>query len=236
MPILFISDLHLAPSNPEITALFLHFLRTEARKARELYILGDLFDLWLGDDNKDELYKTITKALAECSNHGVSIYIMAGNRDFFLGRDFAMAAKSHLITEPKVIMLYSKRVLLLHGDLLCTDDKKYQLFRKIVRSNIIQKIFLALPLAWRHSLAQQIQRSTKKIGANSFQQNPAITDVTQQAVANALKLNCVKLMIHGHTHLPGIHDNRIVLGAWTKTQGSVLVCEPGVENLIQIHI
>lgn len=239
MTTLFISDLHLSPSRPKLTALFVKFLQTKALTSKNLYILGDLFDLWIGDDNKNKFYITVTKALSECSNSGVNIYIMPGNRDFFIGTDFADAAKAYLISEPKVILIHGKRILILHGDLLCAADKSYQVFRKIVRHPISKNLFLSLPLTIRKMLAKKIQGATKKVSAKNISENPAIADVTDLAVMKMMREHYIYYMIHGHTHQPDIHQficnkrdaKRIVLGDWSDTKGSVLVYNKTGETL-----
>jgi len=228
----FISDLHLSSKRPHLSELFLSFLEKDAKKADALYILGDLFEVWLGDDNRDPHHIRIIEALAEFSKSGIPLYFMHGNRDFLIGEQFSLESQCTLLADPTIIELYGTRVLLTHGDLLCTLDYQYQRFRKFVRHPFIKKLFLHLPLSWRQKIANFLRRESAaretNIAPNHYLQRK--WDVTTEAVYDMLRKHKAFTLIHGHTHKPGIHnfilDNqparRMVLGDWHET-GSVLV-------------
>jgi UDP-2,3-diacylglucosamine hydrolase len=223
---LFISDLHLDGTRPEVTDQFLEFLRTEAREATALYVLGDFFEVWIGDDDPDADKVRVQKALRELTGNGVPCYVMHGNRDFLLGRRFRAKTGCRLIKDGAIIDVNETRVVLLHGDTLCTDDHSYQRLRRIVRNPILQWVFRRLSLARRQSLAARIRTGSK---AHLDSVAPEIMDVNTVAVSHAFEDANVSVMIHGHTHRPAIHHlpvgtrqcTRIVLGDW-YTQGSVL--------------
>lgn len=226
MPTLFISDLHLDDARPRIVALFERFLETQAREADALYILGDLFEAYIGDDDDVPLPARVAVALKSLSDHGVPVFFIAGNRDFLLGDDFARRAGTTILDDGTVIDLYGTPILLLHGDVLCTDDIAYQSFRVQVRDSAWQRAFLAQPLSARRAFAAQARDASR---AHTSQTEMAIMDVNQSSVEGALRKAGVARMIHGHTHRPAIHDltldgsaaQRIVLGDWYE-QGSVL--------------
>lgn len=226
MSTLFISDLHLDAARPAITDLFLDFLAGEARDAEALYILGDLFEVWLGDDDPDPHHARVADALAGVADSGTPVYFMVGNRDFLLGRDYAEKAGMELLEEPLVLELHGTPTVVLHGDVLCTDDTAYQNFRAMVRNPAWQRDFLSRPLDVRRALAAQVREESRNRGQSMA---PEITDVNPEAVAGAFREHGVARMIHGHTHRPDIHRptigdaarERIVLGDW-YTQGSVL--------------
>lgn len=230
MTVLFISDLHLEPTRPAITRLFLEFLAGRARQAAALYILGDLFDTWIGDDDEAEPGPTVAAALRRLTDQGVPVSFLPGNRDFLLGARFAAASGLHLLPDSVVIDLAGQPVLLLHGDTLCTDDADYQALRAQVRNPAWQAWVLALPLAERRLLAGQLREGSRQALQTKA---AAITDVHPDAVAAALRAHDVTHMIHGHTHRPAIHDwlldarpaRRAVLGDWGDHQGSVLTCD-----------
>lgn len=235
----FISDLHLSASKPHLSEIFLKFLSNDAKKADALYILGDLFETWLGDDNRDPHDVRIIEALAEFSETGIPLYFMHGNRDFLIGERFTVESHCQLLQDPVIVQLYNNRVLLTHGDLLCTLDQKYQRFRKFVRHPLIKKLFLSYPLSWRRSIANFLR--TKAASRNIPPPPPSNGgdrkwDVTSEAVYDMLREHKSFILIHGHTHKPGIHDfildnqpaKRIVLGDWGDA-GSVLIYSP--ENL-----
>lgn len=234
MSTLFISDLHLDSARPAITELFLDFLAGEARGAEALYILGDLFEVWLGDDDPDPHHARVADALAAVADAGTPVHFMVGNRDFLLGRDYAERAGMELLEEPLVLELHGTPTVILHGDVLCTDDTAYQNFRAMVRNPAWQRDFLSRPLEVRRALAAQVREESRNRGQAMA---PAITDVNAAAVESAFREHGVPRMIHGHTHRPDIHRlevngerrERIVLGDW-YTQGSVLrVGEDDVE-------
>ncbi|AEW44483.1 UDP-2,3-diacylglucosamine hydrolase [Serratia symbiotica str. 'Cinara cedri'] len=219
MSTLFISDLHLCPKEPEITLGFLRFLEQQAIYADALYILGDLFKDWIGDDDPEPLHYKIAAALKALQQAGVPSYFMHGNRDFLLGAGFAKASSMKLLPEIIVLELYGRHILILHGDILCIDDQSYQKFRRKVRHELIQKIFLALPLSLRLKIVTILRTHSQQ----AKQCKPeAIMDVNRQAVEQVMLRYGVQWMIHGHTHRPAIHllelNNshayRVVLGAW----------------------
>ncbi|TVR62509.1 MAG: UDP-2,3-diacylglucosamine diphosphatase [Candidatus Competibacteraceae bacterium] len=226
MTTLFISDLHLEPTRPAITALFLDFLQGRARRAEALYILGDLFEAWIGDDDDTELGGVVADALRALSDSGVPLFFIHGNRDFLLGPRFAAASGMQLLPETTVIELAGEPILLMHGDTLCTDDTEYQKFRARVRAPAWRAQTLALPLAQRRVLASQLRETSRQATQGKAAE---ITDVNPAAVDAALRAHGVRHLIHGHTHRPGLHEwtldgrpaRRTVLGDWFA-QGSVL--------------
>jgi UDP-2,3-diacylglucosamine hydrolase len=233
MTILFISDLHLDPERPEVTRLFGDFIDGEARGADALYILGDLFEAWVGDDDPSELGTFVATKLSALSDSGVPVCFQHGNRDFLVGRDLARRASMTLLPENAVVMLYGKPVLLMHGDTLCTDDHAYQAFRMQTRAPEWQQQFLAQPLAARLAFAaqaraasQQRQQAMKHDDRAQFE---TVTDVSPAAVRETFIRYGIDTIIHGHTHRPEIHAinvenracERVVLGDW-YTQGSLL--------------
>jgi UDP-2,3-diacylglucosamine hydrolase len=229
MATLFISDLHLDPARPAITALFLDFLAQDVRRADACYILGDLFEAWIGDDDDAELGRTVALALRAVVDAGIAVFFVHGNRDFLIGDAFAANSGILLLPETEVIELYGEPVLILHGDTLCTDDLEYQTFRAKVRQPAWQAQLLGLPLAQRRVLASQL-RETSQVATQ--QKAVDITDANLASVEECLRHSGVRRMIHGHTHRPAIHDwlldgvaaRRAVLGAW-YAQGSVLRCD-----------
>ena len=226
MTTLFISDLHLDGSRPEVTNQFLNFLRDEARTANALYILGDLFELWIGDDDPDPEKRRIVAALGNLTGSGIPCFVMRGNRDFLLGARFSAETGCKLIEDGTVIDLYGRPVLLMHGDTLCTDDHSYQRLRRIVRNPLVQWVLRHLSLARRNKLAARIREGSK---AHITRTAPMIMDVNADAVAATFANTRIATLIHGHTHRPAVHPlqvagqhvTRIVLGDW-YTQGSVL--------------
>lgn len=233
MTTLFISDLHLDASRPAITDLFLEFLRGEAMAAEALYILGDLFEAWVGDDDDSPLAARVATALRAVSDAGVPVYFIRGNRDFLLGEDYARRAGMRILPDPAVIDLYGEPVLLMHGDLLCSDDTAYQAFRAQTRNLAWQQQFLAQPLAARLAFAQQARAASQAHQSGMIQNDRAqfetVTDVTPATVEETLRHYGIDRLIHGHTHRPALHAmtigdracQRIVLGDWYE-QGSVL--------------
>lgn len=229
MATLFVSDLHLDPTRPITTTLFLDFLARQARQAEACYILGDLFEAWIGDDDDTELGRVVVNALRSLADSGVPVYFLHGNRDFLIGPRFASESGIQLLPETEVIDLYGEPVLLLHGDTLCTDDVDYQAFRAQVRNPVWQARLLEQPLAQRRALAGQLRETSRQ----ALQLKATdITDVNPAAVNQALRAHGVRRMIHGHTHRPAIHEwtleklpvRRAVLGDW-YVQGSVLRCD-----------
>ncbi|MEW8213038.1 MAG: UDP-2,3-diacylglucosamine diphosphatase, partial [Candidatus Thiodiazotropha taylori] len=213
---------------------FLDFLRFRAPKAQTLYILGDLFDAWLGDDDRQSIAVEVRQALQALNQSGTQLKIMHGNRDFLLGEDFCQASGAQLISDPCLIDLYGTPTLLMHGDLLCTDDQEYQAFRKQIRSAEFANHFLALSIDQRIAVAQEYRA---KSGEANAQKSDNIMDVNQQAVELALQQHQAQRLIHGHTHRPADHrftlDNRSVsrhvLGEWHGDHAEILCAtEDGV--------
>jgi len=231
---LFIADLHLQTEEPAITAGFLRFLAATAQKADALYILGDLFEAWIGDDDPNPLHRQIAAALKTLADSGVPVYFLHGNRDFLLGQRFARESGMTLLPEEKVLELYGKRLLILHGDTLCTDDAGYQAFRAKVHQPWLQKLFLALPLFIRMRIAAKMRADSTSANRNKSQ---AIMDVNPQAVVNVMEKHQVQHLIHGHTHRPDIHTltangaaaHRYVLGAWHQEGSMVKVTADKIE-------
>ncbi len=226
MTTLFISDLHLDATRPQVTEGFLRFLADRAADADALYILGDLFEAWVGDDDDAEPGPTVARALATLD---IPVFFVHGNRDFLLGAAFADRAGVRLLDEETVIDLPGGPTLIMHGDHLCTDDVDYQAFRQKARNPAWQAQILALPLPQRRVMAAQLREMSREA---TGQKAEDITDVNPAAVLEAFQRHGVKRMIHGHTHRPAIHEvplpgggsaQRIVLGDWFD-QGSVLVC------------
>lgn len=204
---LFISDLHLCDSRPAISRLFFEFLQTTAIHAEALYILGDLFEYWLGDDTLDApLNQQVCAALCQLAERGVAVYFMHGNRDFLIAERFAHACHATLLADPTLINLYGTPTLLMHGDTLCTDDVSYLAFRAQVRDPDWQTRFLAQPLATRISMAQQVRAQSE-----SAKQEKAteIMDVNTDAVSAALRQHAYPRLIHGHTHRTALHELEI---------------------------
>jgi UDP-2,3-diacylglucosamine hydrolase len=227
MTTLLIADLHLDPSRPQITELFESYLASdEVRGADALYILGDLVEAWIGDDDDAELPQRIAAATHAVRDAGVPVYFMVGNRDFLLGETFASRAGMILLDDGVVHDIHGQPTLLMHGDVLCTDDVEYQAVRRQVRNPQWQAQILAMPLQARRALAVQAREDSRRHTGSSME---SIMDVNADAVADAMRKAGVTRLIHGHTHRPAIHAferdgkpaERIVLGDWYK-QGSVL--------------
>ncbi|MBB3343765.1 UDP-2,3-diacylglucosamine diphosphatase [Luteimonas sp. RC10] len=227
----FLSDLHLDPARPAITELFAAFLDGEARQAQALYVLGDLFESWVGDDDPSEAGALVADRLRALSDAGVPVAFMHGNRDFLVGDAWAQRAGLRILPDPAVILLYDRPVLLTHGDLLCTDDVEYQAIRAQTRDPRWQAQMLAQPLAARLAFAQQARNASQARAAALREAGTmeSITDVAPATVAEWFVRYGIDTMIHGHTHRPAIHElqvaeracRRIVLGDWFE-QGSVL--------------
>lgn len=203
METLFISDLHLAAERPALTAIFEAFLQGPGREARALYILGDLFEYWAGDDDGDSaLNRQVAQALAAAAARGLAIHFMAGNRDFLLGPAYASRAGMTLLSDPSPLVLDGRRFLLMHGDSLCTDDVAYQTYRHQVRDPAYQAAFLAQPLAARRAFIEQLRQRS---AAAKQDKASEIMDVNGEAVAETLRQHDFPLLIHGHTHRPAHH-------------------------------
>ncbi len=235
MATLFISDLHLHPERPAISRCLLDFLG-RLDPTQRLYILGDLFEAWIGDDHPEPAYRPVKQALQNATAAGVEIYLMHGNRDFLLGPRFARETGCTLLADPTVIDLYGRRTLLMHGDSLCTDDREYQRLRERLRDPQWQREALALPVEQRLQFAEQARQLSAAAGR---ERDAALMDVNQDEVRRVLRRHDADLLIHGHTHRPGIHRfedggrrrERAVLGDWYE-QGSVLrASDAGLELL-----
>ncbi|MFV0575106.1 MAG: UDP-2,3-diacylglucosamine diphosphatase [Vibrio sp.] len=234
MTTLFIADLHLSPLRPDITDCFLRFMQEEATQAQALYVLGDLFEFWIGDDDDSPFIVTIKNAFQQLTQSGVKCFFIQGNRDFLLGKRFCKETGITLLPDTAVIDLYGTPTLILHGDTLCTKDEKYQEFRKTVHQPWLQTLFNLIPLFIRKKIVQRVQN---KIRLQKHQKQMDIMDVTPEEVVSELENNQVQQMIHGHTHRPNIHQHQTKLGVATRTvlgdwyeQGSILVCtENGCE-------
>ncbi len=221
MTTLFISDLHLEESRPDITGAFLSFLKEEAPGAEKLYILGDFFEAWIGDDEHTPLQEQVAAALRELSENGTSIFLMHGNRDFLLGEDFCARAGATLLDDPTLIDLHGTPTLLMHGDSLCTADVEYQKFRANMRNPQTQKLILARPLKDRQQMARQLRELSMATNRGKAED---IMDVTPDEVVRVMENHNVPQLIHGHTHRPAEHKlevngetaKRIVLGDWDE--------------------
>jgi UDP-2,3-diacylglucosamine hydrolase len=226
MHTLFISDLHLSPNQPIITAHFIDFMRTKAPHADALYVLGDLFDFWIGDDDQTPFATQIKEEFKTLTQTGTPCYIIKGNRDFLLGKRFAQETGTQLLGEEVVIELYGQKAVILHGDTLCTLDHRYLAFRKKVNMPWLQWLFNRLPYKLKQHIVTKIQSD---IRIDKQEKSLDIMDVTQSEVESVMQKNQVNLMIHGHTHRPAVHQfeckdhhcTRIVLGDWYE-QGSIL--------------
>ena len=212
---LFISDCHLDPGRPETIKVFVDFLQTRAATAQRLYILGDLFEVWLGDDDPAQGLLEVITALQQLSK-SCDVFFMAGNRDFLLGEAFADRIGMTLLEEPLLLRLGQHQVALMHGDSLCTDDHDYQAFRAIVRDHGWKTDFLAKPLLERQQIATQMRRDSSAAMRNKASE---IMDVNATAVMRAFCEQHANVIIHGHTHRPATHYyesdmTRIVLGDW----------------------
>jgi|SRR5579862_4384137 len=236
---LFISDLHLSETHPEITNRFLQLLNNCDSNVDALYILGDLFDAWIGDDNDSTLYQNILQAMYELTQKGLPIYFLHGNRDFLIGKKFLNKAGATLLLEEEIINLYGTRVLIMHGDTLCTRDITYMKARKKLRNRFLQKIFLLLPLKIRKNFAEKMREKSMQY----TQSTPLeIMDVTQEEVERVMRKYTVNYLIHGHTHRPNIHTflldqiqvSRIVLGAWHERGSALEWDSSGERKLIEL--
>jgi UDP-2,3-diacylglucosamine hydrolase len=236
--VLFISDLHIDESRPAITEQFLSFLAAEAREAEALYILGDLFESWVGDDAADAAQSAAITGLHSLTSQGVPCFVMHGNRDFLLAAQFCRMSGAELLPDPLIVTLYGEPVLVTHGDALCTDDRAYQRLRATVRDADWQQQFLALSIASRRALAGAARVGSQ---AHTAAVEYAITDVNAESVATALRGARTATLLHGHTHRPAIHPlqvdgrpcTRIVLGDWYD-QGSLLRWDRNGPELVSL--
>lgn len=239
-PVLFISDLHLSPDRPAINRLFLDFLDGPAAGAEALYVLGDLFEYWAGDDDLDEPFnREMVSALARMAARGVSLYVMHGNRDFLMGEKFAAACRAMLLPDPTITHVCRVPTLLMHGDTLCTGDAAYQAFRAQVRDAVWQKEFLAKPLEERKAMIGQLRARSEL----EKQAKPAeIMDVSSGAVEQELRRHGFPRLIHGHTHRPARHLHAVegrscerwVLPDWYQG-GGYLACDAAGCRLVTLQ-
>lgn len=233
---LLISDLHLQDQRPDLTDAFIGFLADNRGRADELYILGDLFELWVGDDLESSLADIVATHLSEFNAAGSQIYLMHGNRDFLLGKAYAARCNASLIQEPFTLNSVNGPITLLHGDVLCTDDVEYQQFRGLVRSDEWQADFLSKPLEQRLAFAEQARAQSRQ---STAAKSASIMDVNENSVRQYLSDNATATILHGHTHRPAIHEldspgdserwQRIVLGDWDKQAWYVEITAAGIE-------
>lgn len=220
MKALFISDLHLTPDCPAVARAFCHYLAHRAPLADELYILGDFFEYWVGDDAMDDFQHDIAQRLRQFTKSGKAVYFMPGNRDFAIGKRFLRETGVKWLQDPTLITMNGRNILLMHGDLLCTEDKPYQRYRRIIRNPLVMATLRMTPLSYRKSLGQRIRQNSKTAKSGK---TLAIMDVTPSAVVEVMEKFQVDTLIHGHTHRPDIHDvvlkkgtgKRYVLGDWS---------------------
>ncbi len=248
-PVFFISDLHLTASMPATAAAFERFLRTRAREARTLVILGDFFEYWVGDEElADPFHRHVASLLAEASDAGTCVLFMHGNRDFLLGKRFLAAAKATLLPDPSVLEVNGQRIALAHGDALCTRDVAYMRFRHWTRKRWVQRLFLMMPLRWRLNIAQKMRAESeagRAMSANVAGEPRAAAmmgDVAPEAVDALFKASGTSTLIHGHTHRPQLHHEpsgeRWVLSDWDfdcpRPRGSFLKLEDGALTVEQV--
>ena len=238
MTTLFVSDLHLEADRPEIGNQFLEFLKTEAAEAEALYILGDLFEAWVGDDDPNAHYAKIKRAIRALVDSGVPVFFMHGNRDFMIGSLFANETGMTILPDPYAVTMYGEKALLSHGDALCTDDLQYQQIRIMTRNPDWQAGIMAKPLRERLKMAEHARQQSLE---RSINLDMDITDVNQDEVRKVILEHGVDVLLHGHTHRPAIHKidlgdrkaKRIVLGDW-YTQGSVVRWDLGGAKLSEM--
>ncbi len=238
MTTLFVSDLHLSAERADKLDLFARFIASACTRAEALYILGDLFEVSIGDDDDGPVHTYVVDRLRQLSDAGVRVHVAHGNRDFLFGARFERNTGASLLPDYALIDLYGEPALLTHGDLLCTRDVKYQNFRRVVRNPLVRGAFLAAPLTWRKRIAARTQSGTRASMATKAED---IMDVEPSAVAAAMLKHDTSLLIHGHTHRPQVHEfdlagracRRIVLGDWYE-QDSVLVCTSGSQRCMRV--
>ena len=244
-PLIFISDLHLQDRSPELTDALVRFLAEQSGSCEALYILGDLFEVWLGDDARGSCVDRVSEALRKFTRSGSKLFLMHGNRDFLIGNSFAAQCGAQLIQEPYRLGTVHGDIILLHGDSLCTDDLEYQNFRNMVRTAQWQSEFLSKSLEERTQFAQQARAQSQESVANKPE---AILDVNHQAVLDCFESNACPRLLHGHTHRPAVHSvsleqpidgkleaTRMVLGDWGTLGWYAVVSDDGWE-LIHFNI
>ncbi|WP_172152270.1 UDP-2,3-diacylglucosamine diphosphatase [Pseudomonas tumuqii] len=230
--ILLISDLHLEQERPDISRAFLHFLESRASEAEALYILGDFFEVWIGDDAISPFQRSIAQALRQLSDNGTRIYLMHGNRDFMIGQAFCREAGCTLLRDPSLVELGGEKVLLMHGDSLCTQDEAYMRLRRWLRNPLSLFILRNLPLSTRRKLARKLRKESRE---QTRMKASGIVDVTPAEVPRIMAAHGVRTLIHGHTHRPAVHQlqvagqpaRRIVLGDWDSQGWALQVDDQG---------
>lgn len=235
MTVLLISDLHLEEERPDITRAFLHFLDTRAAKAEALYILGDFFEAWIGDDAMTPFQHDIARSLRRLSERGTRVFLMHGNRDFLIGQRFCREAGCALLADPSVVELAGEPVLLMHGDSLCTRDLGYMRLRRWLRNPVSLWLLRHLPLRTRHALARRLRKESQ---VQTRQKAADIVDVTPDEIPRVLRRHQARLLIHGHTHRPAQHTlvvdgepaRRIVLGDWDRQGWALQVDAQGFQQ------
>ena len=234
MRVLFISDLHLTPECPAVARAFCRYLSQRAPQADALYILGDFFEYWVGDDAMDRFQIEIVRRLKQFTDSGKRLFFMPGNRDFAVGKTFLKKTGAKWLNDPTVVTINQHKILLLHGDSLCTSDKQYQRYRTVIRNPLVLAILRWLPLSYRKSLGNNLRQRSKAAKAGK---SMGIMDVTQTAVKSIMHKHRVTTMIHGHTHRPDIHEvklqqggvgKRYVLGDWTDKGWEIELNENGL--------
>tara|TARA_Y100001980_G_C14483630_1_gene261713 strand:+ start:52 stop:777 length:726 start_codon:yes stop_codon:yes gene_type:complete len=238
MTTVFLSDIHISDQHPEISKHLEEFLLEEGSKTDTIFVLGDLFEYWLGDDDPNPSFAEIKNLLRKLSDKNISIFFIHGNRDFLIGESFAEETGCHILRDPHVIDLYGKKVLISHGDIFCTDDKEYQLFRNQTRDPAWKKFILNKPLAFRKNFAKKARLQSQE---HTSSEKSKIMDVNEDEILKMYEKYNVDIIIHGHTHRPAIHDvffngrncQRIVLGDWYE-QGSILKCDETGFDLIEL--
>jgi UDP-2,3-diacylglucosamine hydrolase len=237
MAIKFISDIHLSPERKGITQSFIHYMKNRALTADALYILGDFFHIWIGDDAMEEWHYHITKLLREYVCTGRSLYVMSGNHDFCYGKKFIEETGCYLLEEPHVLCYQGQQILLIHGDMLCTEDKSYQRYKKIIRNKLVIKLLLALPLSCRNKLANSISKKSK-FQDNNKQTINDLLNIPDSEVIKLMNQYQVTTLIHGHTHRPNKHNialdhnkigTRYVLGDWSNYGWDITIEDNQIE-------
>lgn len=222
---LFISDVHLSPHRPDTTQHLEALIHGPAQAADALYILGDFFDLWLGQDINPVWSTQILRQLQTLADSGTPVYFMHGNHDFLIEHDYLSQYHLHYIEDPTIINLYGIKTILLHGDSLCTLDKSYIRLKKLLRQPTLQSVFRKLPATWRQALANRLKKSSQRY---TNKKSESIMDVSEKAVATTFKSTGAQRMIHGHTHRPALHPNqRFVMDAWHQGPSVLVVKEGG---------
>ncbi len=237
MSTVFISDLHLEPSQPQALVLLQHILQYCHQNARELYIIGDLFEVWLGDDDKSAFNQQVIKLLKALSNNNVKLYLMRGNRDFMLGKGFAKAIGATLLKDPYITTLHNKKTIITHGDLLCTDDHDYQRFRRIIQNPFIKWLIRQCPLSFRAKSARKIRKQSQQHKSDTVLN---IMDINRNTLKQWFKRHKAQQIIHGHTHRPSIallrHEtdwlHHIVLSDWHHYGNALIIKDTGDYQLI----